>query len=77
MVRLVAKEWNFETSKQEIVDMESSVIRTLDWNLVAVSPIFFLERYQRIFGVESEQTDMEAARVGSFARKIIRCAMLS
>lgn len=45
MVRLVASEWNFETTKEEIVEMESQVIKTLDWDLHMLGPIFFLERY--------------------------------
>lgn len=77
MVRLVASEWNFETTKEEIIEMESQVIRLLDWDLSMVGPIFFLERYQRIFGVESERIDPDAARVGGLARKIIRCLLLS
>ena len=77
MVRLVASEWNFETTKEEIVEMESQVIRTLDWDLHMLGPIFFLERYQRIFGVENEKSDPDAARVGGLARKILRCLILS
>ena len=45
MVRLVASEWNFETSKEEIIEMETQVIKLLDWDLNMVGPIFFLERY--------------------------------
>lgn len=51
MVRLVASEWNFETTKEEIIQMETQVIMLLDWDLLIVGPIFFLERYERIFGV--------------------------
>ena len=31
--------------------METQVIMLLDWDLLIVGPIFFLERYERIFGV--------------------------
>ena len=77
MVRLMASEWNFETSKQEIVEMETEVIKLLDWDLMIVSPIFFLERYQRIFGVHQERTNKDDAQVGSLTRKILRCHLLS
>ena len=77
MVRLVKSEWNFETTKEEIIEMESQVINLLDFDLQAVGPIFFLERYQRIMGVESEKSDQDSARVGCLARKIIRCLLLS
>ena len=60
-----------------MIETESQVIRMLDWDLHMVGPIFFLERYQRIFGVENERNDPEATRVGGLARKIIRCLLLS
>lgn len=77
MVRLVAKEWNFSTTKEELVDLETSVIKLLDWDLFIPGPLFFLERYQRIFGVDQENTDSDSARVGNLARKMMRCMLLS
>ena len=77
MVRLVAKEWNFSTTKEELVDLETSVIKLLDWDLFIPGPLFFLERYQRIFGVDQEHVDSDAARVGNLARKMMRCMLLS
>ena len=51
MVHLIKTEYNFETSKEELVQLERSVITLLDWGLHIETPIFFLERYQRLFGV--------------------------
>lgn len=45
MIRLVKREWNFDTTKEELVELESQVIKRLDWDLISVSPLFFLERY--------------------------------
>ena len=52
MVHLIKTEYNFETSKEELVQLERSVITLLDWGLHIETPIFFLERYQRLFGVD-------------------------
>ena len=45
MVRLIKNEYNFETSKEELVQLEQSVITLLDWDLHIETPIFFLERF--------------------------------
>lgn len=77
MVRLVHKEWNFVTTKEELVDLETSIIRLLDFDLLVPSPLFFMDRYQRIFGLEQERSDPNALRVANVARKMIRCMLLS
>lgn len=45
LIRLVHKEWNFVTTREELIDLEASLIRMLDWDLITLSPLFFLERY--------------------------------
>lgn len=45
MVRLAEIEWNFEITKKELAELEAQVIRTLDWDLHTITPVFFLERY--------------------------------
>lgn len=45
MVRLVEDEWNISIIKQELIDLEESVIKTLDYELHYTCPIVFLERY--------------------------------
>ena len=52
MVRLVQTEWSYETTKQELCDQESHIIKILDWELLSVTPLFFLERYVRLFGIQ-------------------------
>jgi len=52
--------------------MEMHVIRTLDWELNSASPLFFLERYQRILNIDQEHKDATAFEAGTLAREIIR-----
>ena len=77
MVRLVSKEWSYTTTKEELVAMESEVLRRLDWELQFICPIFFLERFQRIFGLDLEQHDNDAHKVGALAKKMIRCMLVN
>jgi len=77
MVRLVLKEWNFSTTREELVDLETSIIRLLDMDLITPGPLFFMDRYQRVFGLDQERSDATAGRVANVARKMIRCMLLS
>lgn len=45
MVRLIATEWNVTMTKKELIDMESEMIRLLDFDLHFTGPIPFLERF--------------------------------
>lgn len=77
MVRLIKSEHDFDTTKEELITLEQMVITLLDWDLQIVTPIFFLERYQRIFGVDREASDPSDARVVNLARKMLRYMLLS
>jgi hypothetical protein len=76
MVRLIKSEYDFDTTKEELIYLERMIITLLDWDLHILTPIFFLERFQRIFGVDQEATDSNDARVGELARKMLRYMLL-
>ena len=44
-------------TKDDLVKCEQNILFALDWDLISVSPITLLERYQRIFGVDREEED--------------------
>jgi hypothetical protein len=52
MVRLVEDEWGISIAKEELINLEEKVIKTLDYELHYTCPIVFFERYQRIFGLD-------------------------
>ncbi len=52
MVRLVYREWNFHTTEKDMIALELSILHKLDFDLIQPSPLFFLERYLRIFGLD-------------------------
>ena len=57
MINLL-KEQNIKSiKKQHLIDMEEKVIKTLDYSLRSVSSLHFLERYERLFGLDQNKKD--------------------
>ena len=52
MIRLITEEWNVCLTKQELINLEESVITMLDFDLQYIGPIPFLERFQRIYNLD-------------------------
>ena len=50
------------------MDLEEDIIRKLDYDLLVPFPTLFLERYQRIFGLDKYQKSKTAAYVNKLAR---------
>ena len=71
MVRLVDETFGLKVEKKTLIDLEEAIIRVLDFSLYSASPITFMERYLRIFGVDRIGSDEDADMVSALARKII------
>ena len=41
-----------KTSKEDLIALEKKVIVALDFDLQFVSPLCFMDRYQRVFGID-------------------------
>jgi len=52
MVRLVNSEWSVIVTKKELIDLEESIIRMLDFDLHYTGPVPFLERFLRIYNLD-------------------------
>ena len=52
--------------------LEERIIKTLDYDMHYTCPIMFLERYQRIFGLDQEIFDEDSFKIGDLARRFIR-----
>ena len=72
MVRLVEEEWGIQIAKADLINLEEKIIKTLDYELHYVCPIVFLERYQRVFGLDEEYLFQESKMVGELARRLLR-----
>ena len=57
-------------SKSEFIALESRILTRLQFDLKYCSPIFFLERFQRLFGLDVEQKDSLASMVGCMSRNM-------
>ena len=72
MVKLVAEQWDVSLTRQDLLDLEESIIRTLDFDLRSVGPLLFLERYQRVFQLHKETADYQSRVIGSLARQFCK-----
>ena len=73
----LATEWSFTVTKEELIELEESIIRTLDFDLQYAGPLQFLERYQRVYNLDQVKRDKEAYALDylarSFCRSLLRC----
>lgn len=58
-----------QLTRQDLLDLEEDIIRTLDFDLRSVSPMLFLERFQRVFQLHNEGSDYQSKVIGSLARQ--------
>ena len=76
MIRLVKSEWNVTLVKQDMIDLEEAIIKSLDYELHFISPVLFLERYLRIYNLDLIRSDREAHTLSllahTFCRMILR-----
>jgi len=61
MAHLVKEEWGVEISKKELIDLEDRVLLTLDFELHHVSPLPFLDRFLRLYGLDLSPNQAECA----------------
>ena len=57
-------------SRAKLIRLESIIVRTLDFNLLHDGPLPFLERYQRLLGVDEEDKCVRARGIGQQARHL-------
>ena len=51
MINILDAKHSVKLRGKRIRQLESEILRTLDFSLRTVSPIFFLERFLRLFGI--------------------------
>ena len=52
MINILNEEHKVLLKKQAVIDCEEEVIRTLDFSLRTISPVHFLERFLRLYGLD-------------------------
>ena len=53
LLKLLQEKHSINLKKSEVFGLEESIIRLLDFNLRSASPLDFLERFIRIFDLDS------------------------
>ena len=61
-----------QLDKEDLLDLEEEIIRTLDFSLRYVSPIHFLERYLRLFGIEKGEKNALGDQLSSMSHQYCR-----
>ena len=76
MVNLLLERHDLIISRDKILDLEASIIYELDFDFRHTSPVPFLERFQRIFSLDREDTNPTSKAVGEIARKYCRFMLI-
>ena len=77
MIRLVKQKWDVDYYRDDLIDLETGIIRTLDFDLHYTSPLTFLERYQRLFELDRIVEDRTSGVIDEIARLLIRSLLRS
>ena len=64
MARLVHHLWQFEVTKQQLIDLEYAIVRALDWDLHYVSPLLFLDRFLHLLHLDT--ADNQEGKEGGY-----------
>lgn len=68
MINFLPESQKARVNKSALIDLEEKIVCALDFEFVYASPITFLERYQRLFGVDQEANDDNSKQIGHTAR---------
>ena len=72
MIRLVESNWGVGIDQKDLIDLESDIIKTLDFNLIHTAPTVFIERYMRLMDLDKKYPELL-----TFAKKSARSLLRS
>lgn len=61
-----------QVTRDQLIKLETKIIFALDFNLQCDGPLPFLERFQRVLGLDLEQKDKMSMKIGYSARRLLR-----
>ena len=77
MVRLVQTMWDVETSRAKLIDLETRIIHVLEFDLHYTSPLTFVERFLRLYNLDTTGSDYEAMMIFNLTRLFCRTLLRS
>lgn len=75
MVNLINSWQSDHVTVSDLVKLEERVVRTLDFDFNLVTPLHFLERFQRLFGLDQVEQDKHAYLIDASAIYLLRFMM--
>ena len=60
-----------------IISLEREILKELGFGIRYISPVNFLERFQRIFHMDLEESDIKAKEIGELSRRLCRFMIFS
>ena len=72
MISILRESHDVHIEKQELLNIEERVIKMLDFSLVSISPIHFLDRYLRIFGIDERKHSKIPKQIVTLTRQYCR-----
>ena len=73
MVQLVEETQKFTLSREVLVAMEETILKTLQFQIRFVDVPFFLERFKRLFDLD--RTDNRSVQISKMATRFSRFAL--
>ena len=67
LIAYLEKEHATTVERQEVVDLEENILRSFNFSMQYVSPIPFLERFLRIFGLDQKE-NVSANKIVTLAK---------
>ena len=72
MLALLPQEEQRRITKKHLIDLEEQILKALQFSLHFAGPIPFLERFQRLLGLDREVSDHDMKQVGFTARQFCK-----
>ena len=72
MINLLNDQHEILLEKQDLLNLEESVVQTLNFSLRHVSPIHFLDRFHRLFELDQDKNDITAKLLSGLATQYCR-----
>ena len=72
MINLLNDQHEILLEKQDLLNLEESVVQTLNFSLRHVSPIHFLDRFLRLFELDQDKNDITAKLLSGLATQYCR-----
>ena len=77
MVRLVMNQWDVQITKQDLIDLEERIIKSLDFDLHFAGPLLFLERFQRVFDLDcGSETAVDSKNSAAFMVSVLAHSLI-